>query len=76
MVIVETLKGSNAKFNYDEATKRFRLKKLLPAGMIFPFDFGFIPNTIGGDGDALDVLIIAEFSTFTVAKLIAELLVA
>lgn len=64
-VIVETLKGSNAKFNYDEQNKRFRLKKLLPAGMVFPFDFGFIPDTTGGDGDALDVLVIAEFSMFT-----------
>ena len=31
------------------------LKKLLPEGMVFPFDFGLIPDTKGGDGDPLDV---------------------
>lgn len=63
-VIVETPKGSGHKYNFDAATNQFRLKKLLPAGMVFPFDFGFIPHTLGGDGDALDVLIISEVSTF------------
>ena len=33
-------------------------------GMVFPFDFGFIPNTIGGDGDPLDVLVIMEEAAF------------
>ncbi|QEM11306.1 inorganic diphosphatase [Mucilaginibacter rubeus] len=63
-VIVETPKGSGHKYDYDTATKQFKLKKLLPAGMVFPFDFGFIPNTVGGDGDPLDVLVISEISTF------------
>jgi inorganic pyrophosphatase len=63
-VIVETPRGSGVKYNYDAATKQFRLKKLLPAGMVFPFDFGFIPNTLGGDGDPLDVLVISEIGTF------------
>ncbi|PWK79590.1 inorganic pyrophosphatase [Mucilaginibacter oryzae] len=63
-VIVETPKGCGHKYNYDAANDQFRLKKLLPAGMVFPFDFGFIPNTIGGDGDPLDVLVISEVSTF------------
>lgn len=63
-VIVETPRGSGHKYNYDAATNQFRLKKLLPAGMVFPFDFGFIPNTLGGDGDPLDVLVISEIGTF------------
>jgi inorganic pyrophosphatase len=63
-VIVETPKGCGHKYEYDAATNQFRLKKLLPAGMVFPFDFGFIPSTLGGDGDPLDVLIISEVSTF------------
>jgi inorganic pyrophosphatase len=38
----------------------FRFEKLLPLGQTFPFDFGFLPSTIGGDGDPLDVLLIGE----------------
>src|ERR1041385_784500 len=44
-VLVETPKGCRTKFAYDEETGLFKLKKLLPAGMVFPFDFGFIPST-------------------------------
>ena len=63
-VIVETPKGSAEKYNYDSENKWFRLKKILPAGMVFPFDFGFVPGTKGDDGDPLDVLIISEFKSF------------
>lgn len=64
-VIVETPMGSRQKYNFDEGLHLFRLKKLLPNGMVFPFDFGFIPGTKAADGDPIDVLVIAEFSTFT-----------
>ena len=60
--IVETPKDSNAKYNYDAQYNGFKLKKLLPAGMVFPFDFGFIPGTKGEDGDALDIVIISEIN--------------
>lgn len=63
-VIIETPAGSGQKFTYDPLNGRLRLKKALPAGMTFPFDFGFIPGTKGGDGDPLDVLVVSEFSTF------------
>ncbi|MDN3548486.1 inorganic diphosphatase [Mucilaginibacter aquaedulcis] len=63
-IVIETPKGSTCKYNYDADQKCFRLKKILPAGMTFPFDFGFIPDTKGGDGDPLDVMVISELSTF------------
>lgn len=63
-IIVETPKGSAQKFTYDPGTKFFKLTKILPAGMVFPYDFGFIPNTKGEDGDPLDVLVISEFQSF------------
>jgi inorganic pyrophosphatase len=59
-VIIETPKGSRAKFSYDEESGLFALSKLLPVGMAFPFSFGFIPSTRGGDGDPLDVLMIFD----------------
>lgn len=63
-IVVETPGGSPQKFNYDPKMGFFRLKKMLPVGMVFPYDFGFIPGTKGEDGDPLDVLIVAEFSSF------------
>ena len=59
-VIIETPRGCRNKYAYDEKLKTFRLKKILPAGAVFPFDFGFIPHTKGEDGDPLDVLVIMD----------------
>lgn len=63
-VVIETPKGYREKFNYDPETGFFLLKKVLPEGMVFPYDFGFIPGTKGEDGDPLDILIISEYKTF------------
>ncbi len=62
--IVETPKGSAQKYDYDPEKKWFVLKKIMPAGMVFPFDFGFIPDTKGEDGDPLDIIIISELKSF------------
>lgn len=62
--VIETPKGSRNKYVYDEKTGGFRLKKSLPAGMVFPFDFGFIPATIAEDGDPLDILVLTDACTF------------
>jgi inorganic pyrophosphatase len=54
-VVIETPKGSRNKYDFDSEEKVFRLKKVLPAGMTFPYDFGFIPRTLAEDGDPVDV---------------------
>jgi len=64
-VIIETPKGSRNKFNYDEALGLFKLGGVLPSGAVFPFDFGFVPATEGGDGDPLDVLVLMDEPAFT-----------
>ena len=61
-IIVETPKGSPIKYKYDPKKKMFEAHKMLPVGLAFPFDFGFITKTKGEDGDPLDVLILSEFS--------------
>ena len=66
-VIIETPRGSHNKYAYDEQLGLIRFKKLLPAGMFFPFDFGFVPSTRSGDGDPLDVLVIAMSLCFPAA---------
>src|ERR1041385_92388 len=55
-VIIETPKDCRNKFDYDPDSGLFVLGGLLPEGMMFPFDFGFIPSTLGEDGDPLDIL--------------------
>src|SRR6478735_7885677 len=62
--VVETPKGSAQKYDFDPEKNWFKLKKIMPAGMVFPFDFGFIPDTKGEDGDPLDIIIISEFQSF------------
>lgn len=62
--IIETPKGSRNKYAFDHESGGFRLKKALPAGMVFPFDFGFIPATYAEDGDPLDVLVLTDAATF------------
>jgi len=58
--VIETPSGSRNKFDYDPETGLFMLGGLLPAGMMFPFDFGFIPSTLGDDGDPLDILVLMD----------------
>src|ERR1700761_4705672 len=59
-VIVETPKGSNLKYALDEDTGLLVIKKALPEGMVFPFNFGMIPGTEAPDGDPIDVLVLNE----------------
>lgn len=59
-VVIETLKGCRNKFKYDTASGVFKLGSVLPAGATFPFDFGFVPGTLGEDGDPLDVLMMMD----------------
>jgi inorganic pyrophosphatase len=59
-VVVETPKGARTKLAYDPEREVFVVKKVLPEGLSFPFDFGFIPSTLGDDGDPLDVLVLMD----------------
>jgi inorganic pyrophosphatase len=63
-VIVETPKGCRNKFAFDPDQGIFALKKVLPAGMAFPYDFGFLPRTLADDGDPIDVLLLMDEPAF------------
>jgi inorganic pyrophosphatase len=60
VVVVETPRGSGNKLKYDAELGVYRLDRVLPAGMAFPFDFGFIPGTLADDGDPLDVIVLLD----------------
>lgn len=62
--VIETPKGSRNKYTYNEKKEIFELGGILPLGASFPFDFGFVPQTLGGDGDPLDVLVLMDEPAF------------
>src|ERR1700723_148386 len=64
-VVIETPKGSRNKYAFDPEQKIFQLMKVLPAGMAFPYDFGFIPSTLAEDGDPTDVLVLMDEPAFS-----------
>lgn len=63
-VVIETPRGSRNKYSFDPEQGIFMLKKVLPEGMVFPHDFGFIPSTQADDGDPLDVLLLMDDPAF------------
>src|ERR1700729_1652196 len=63
-VVIETPKGSRNKFAFNADDHIFELKKVLPAGMAFPYDFGFVPSTKADDGDPIDVLVLMDEPAF------------
>ena len=59
-VYIEIEKGSNQKFEYNQATNSLELDRVLKAPYVYPYAYGFITNTLGKDGDPLDALIITH----------------
>jgi len=59
-IVIETPRGSRNKYSYDPDCDCMQLSTVLPEGMVFPYDFGFIPSTLGQDGDPLDILILMD----------------
>jgi inorganic pyrophosphatase len=63
-VIIETPKGSRNKLKYEPGRRMYKLSKIMPEGMVFPYDFGFVPGTKAPDGDPLDVLLLTDEPLF------------
>ena len=63
-VVIHTPKGSQNKFAYEPKLGAFVLKGVLPAGAVFPFDFGVVPSTRADDGDPVDVLVLMDAPAF------------
>lgn len=61
---IEIPRGSRNKYEYDEATRTFRLDRVLYSSVHYPTDYGFIPETLAPDGDHLDVLVLVQEPTF------------
>jgi inorganic pyrophosphatase len=63
-VIVEIPQGSRNKYEMDHETGRIRLDRMLFTSTRYPLDNGFIPETLGEDGDPLDAMVMLEEPTF------------
>jgi inorganic pyrophosphatase len=71
--IVETPRGSRAKFTYDPEAKIFAMSKALVTGLTYPYDWGFIPSTLGEDGDPADVMLLHDVATYPGTMICAQL---
>jgi inorganic pyrophosphatase len=63
-VIIEIPKGSRNKYEIDHETGRVWLDRVLFTPFVYPLDYGYFDNTLGGDGDPLDALVLLEFPVF------------
>ena len=64
-VIIDIPKGCSNKYEYKEKQGYFELDRVIYSPLFFPFEYGFIPQTLSGDGDSLDVVLLTTFPTFS-----------
>jgi inorganic pyrophosphatase len=63
-VVIETPRGSRAKFAFDPKLEAFTLRKSLLVGLTYPYDWGFVPSTQSDDEDPLDIMVLHDAATF------------
>jgi inorganic pyrophosphatase len=62
--LVEIPKGSRNKYEYDHDMDVIKLDRFLFSSMVYPTDYGFIPDTLSLDGDPLDAMVLVSEATF------------
>jgi inorganic pyrophosphatase len=73
-VIIETPRRTRHKYAFNAKTGLFELRSTIPEGLQWPYDYGFVPGTLGQDGDPLDVLFLHDEPTFPGCFAVARLL--
>lgn len=63
-IVVECPRGATVKLKYDASLNAFRVKRALPQGLAYPFNWGFVPGTVGDDGDPVDALVLHGTGTY------------
>ncbi|MCC6313698.1 MAG: inorganic diphosphatase [Thermomicrobiales bacterium] len=64
LAYIEIPRGSRNKYEFDPKTQRIWLDRVLYSSVHYPADYGFIPDTLAGDGDPLDILVLVQEPTF------------
>ena len=72
LCIIEIPKGSRNKYEWSPEHGRFLLDRFLSSSVVFPTEYGFVPDTDGGDGDPLDVLVAVSEPTFAGCGVVAR----
>ena len=62
--IIEIGYNTNINYEFDEKEKRIRCDRVMNTSMVYPANYGYIPNTLGGDGDPLDILVVCDYSLY------------
>jgi inorganic pyrophosphatase len=73
-VVIETPRGCREKFAYEPEHGAFVLRHVLPLGMVFPYDFGFVPDTRADDGDPIDVIVVSDLNTYPGVRMACRLI--
>lgn len=63
-MIVEIPLNSSVKYEYDKKLGKMRCDRILSTSMLYPGNYGYIPNTLSGDGDPLDILLICDYPIY------------
>lgn len=63
-VVIEIPRGSRNKYEVDHTTGRVYLDRVLFTNFVYPTDYGFFENSLGGDGDPVDALVLLEYPVF------------
>jgi inorganic pyrophosphatase len=62
--VVEIPKGSRNKYEFDAELGAIKLDRFVSASVVYPTDYGYLPNTLAPDGDPIDVLVCVSEPTF------------
>lgn len=63
-VLIEIPAGSKNKYEFDKDLQAFALDRVLYSSVQYPYDYGFVPNTLADDGDPLDGMVLMDQPTF------------
>jgi len=78
-VVIEVISGSRDKYEYHSEWEAFVLDRVIPSSVVFPVEYGFVPQTWLDDGDPLDIMVMSyeplEVSCIVKARVIGALIV-
>lgn len=63
-MIVEIPRNSNVKYEYDKESNLMRCDRIISTAMLYPGNYGYVPDTLSGDGDPLDILLLCDYPIY------------